>query len=111
MITGELIVSMKPYASLINTSRGAVINEPEMIDVLTRRPDLQAMLDVTHPEPPASDSPLFSLPNVVLTPHIAGSFGHEVRRHARYMLEECRRYQSGEPLLHEITREMAEHMA
>ncbi len=111
MITGKLIASMKPYAALINTSRGAVVNEPEMIEVLTRRPDLQAMLDVTHPEPPAPDSPLFTLQNVVLTPHIAGSFGHEVRRHARYMFEECRRYQRGEPLLHEITKEMAERMA
>ena len=52
MITGAHLASMKANATFINTARGAVVNEPEMIAVLQQRPDLFALLDVTHPEPP-----------------------------------------------------------
>ncbi|MFQ9872123.1 MAG: NAD(P)-dependent oxidoreductase [Oscillospiraceae bacterium] len=61
MITGEMFASMKQGATFINSARGAVIREPEMIEVLQRRPDLQAVLDVTYPEPPAQDSPLWTM--------------------------------------------------
>ncbi len=111
MITGELISSMKPGATLINTSRGAVIAEDEMIGVLRRRPDLSAVLDVTYPEPTAADSPLRSLPNVVLTPHIAGSMQGECARMGSWMADELRRYLSGEPLRYRITRAMLAKMA
>jgi phosphoglycerate dehydrogenase-like enzyme len=111
LITGELLSRMKPDATFINTSRGAVVREQEMIDVLTRRPDLTAILDVTYPEPPAADSPLFTLPNVVLTPHIAGSVGAECHRMGQYMIDELRRFLAGEKLQWQVTREMAEKMA
>jgi phosphoglycerate dehydrogenase-like enzyme len=111
MITGKLIASMKEGASLINTSRGAVVAQDEMIEVLTRRPDLSAVLDVTHPEPAAPDSPLRSLPNVVLTPHIAGSMQGECARMGSWMAAELRRYVSGEPLRHAVTRDMLARMA
>ena len=80
MILGSHLASMKRNATLINTSRGAVVREAEMVEVLEERPDLWAVLDVTHPEPPEPDSRLYDLPNVVLTPHIAGSLGGECRR-------------------------------
>ncbi len=96
LITGEHFASMKPNAAFINTARGAVVRENEMIDVLQQRPDLMAVLDVTYPEPPLAGSPLFTLPNVVLTPHIAGSLGPETRRLGETMLEELRRYVQGE---------------
>lgn len=111
MITRGLLESMKPGASLINTSRGAVIDEPALIDVLDRRPDLTAWMDVTYPEPPVESSPLYSLPNVFLTPHIAGSLRPEYPRMAEYMVGEALRYLDGEPLLHQVHREMLPHMA
>ncbi|MDQ3941628.1 MAG: hydroxyacid dehydrogenase [Actinomycetota bacterium] len=111
MILGSHLASMKRNATLINTSRGAVVREGEMVEVLGKRPDLWAVLDVTHPEPPEPDSPLYDLPNVVLTPHIAGSLGSECRRMGRLVVEELRRYVAGEPLEHEITRERAALMA
>ncbi len=111
MIGGEHFRLMKPGASFINTARGAVVREKEMLAVLAERPDLFAVLDVTWPEPPAPDSPLFTLPNIFLTPHIAGSMDAECRRMGRYMLDELRRYLRGEALLYEVTRERAALMA
>jgi phosphoglycerate dehydrogenase-like enzyme len=102
---------MKPGASFINTARGAIVREGEMIEVLRARPDLFAVLDVTYPEPPAPDSPLYTLPNVILTPHIAGSMDGECRRMGRYMVEELRRYVKGEPLRWGISRERAAVLA
>lgn len=111
MITGAHIASMKPGATFINTARGAVVRENEMIEVLQRRPDLYAVLDVTYPEPPVPGSPLYTLPNVVLTPHIAGSLDGECRRMGRYMVDELQRYLTGQPLRWQITREQAASLA
>ena len=111
MILGSHLASMKRNATLINTSRGAVVREGEMVEVLGERPDLWAVLDVTHPEPPEPDSRLYDLPNVVLTPHIAGSLGSECRRMGRLVVDELRRYVAGEPLEYEITRDRAALMA
>jgi len=105
MIRYQHLTLLKEGASFINTSRGAVVNEPELIRFLQERPDVQAVLDVTHPEPPVPESPLYDLPNVFLTPHLAGSLGGECRRMAQFMMEELERYLRGEPLRWEITRE------
>jgi phosphoglycerate dehydrogenase-like enzyme len=107
----ELLRTMKPNSTLINTARGAVINQPELIQFLKERPDVYACIDVTEPEPPEHGCPLFDLPNVVLTPHLAGSMGGEARRLARYMIEEIDRWLAGKPLQWEITREAASTMA
>jgi phosphoglycerate dehydrogenase-like enzyme len=111
LITGAHLAAMKPGATFINTARGAVVREAEMIAVLQQRPDLCAVLDVTYPEPPEPGSPLFSLPNVVLTPHIAGSLDAECRRMGQTMVAELRRYLAGEPLQWVISRERARVMA
>lgn len=111
MITKDLFLSMKEGATFINTARGAVVDEPGMIEALQERPDLFAVLDVTYPEPPEENSPLWTLPNVIMTPHIAGSMGNECHRMARSMAEELERYLAGEPLVWEISRDRARVMA
>ena len=111
LITGRHLASMKSGATFINTARGAVVRELEMIDTLRNRPDLTAILDVCHPEPPALDSPLLSLPNVVLTPHIAGSLGPECRRLGSYMVDELHRYLAGVPLRWQIDEKLAAKLA
>ena len=111
MITGAHLASMKEGATFINTARGAIVRETEMIEVLQGRPDLYAILDVTDPEPPGDGSPLYTLPNVILTPHIAGSMDTECRRMARYMIDDYKRYLAGEPLLWQISREKAKTLA
>ncbi len=111
MIKAEHLRSMPAYGTFINTARGAVVDEPGMIAVLQERPDLTAVLDVTDPEPPTPDSPLWTLPNVVLTPHLAGSQGPECRRMGQYAVDEMIRFLRGEPLQHQITREQAKVLA
>jgi len=111
MVSAPLLGSMRPGATLINTARGAVVDEAALIETLVARPDLFALLDVTDPEPPVKGSPLYTLPNVVLTPHIAGSMGDECRRMGRLAVDECQRFLDGRPLQFEVTRRMAEVMA
>jgi phosphoglycerate dehydrogenase-like enzyme len=98
---------LKPQATFINTARGAVIDERGMIESLRKRPDVLAILDVTHPEPPVTGSPLYMLANVILTPHIAGSMGQECNRMGQYMLEELGRYVAREPLRYEVNERHA----
>lgn len=105
MIGADLLGRMKFRATLVNTARGGVLRQNELCDVLRQRPDLTAVLDVTEPEPPERDSPLWDLPNVFLTPHSSGSLGGECLRMARFMIDEFRRYTRGIPLMHQVTRE------
>ncbi len=111
MITGAHFRQMKPGATFINTARGAIVRESEMIEVLQERPDLFAVLDVTYPEPPQPESPLYTLPNVVVTPHIAGSMDAECRRMGQAMVDELGRHLRGEPLRWSVSRQQAEIMA
>ncbi len=110
MITGEHLRQMKDGAVFINTARGQIVRESEMIEVL-KEGTILAFIDVTDPEPPEPDSPLYTLPNVFLTPHIAGPGGDEVRRQGELVLEELQRFLTGEEPLHPVTRDMMEWMA
>lgn len=109
MITGKQIAAMRHGATLINTSRGGVLRQDQLEDVLSHRPDLTAVLDVTEPEPPAADCRLFDLPNVIMTPHIAGSLDGECRRMGRMMVEELQRLVEGKPMQWVISPQMAAH--
>jgi phosphoglycerate dehydrogenase-like enzyme len=95
MVNRKLLASMKHGASLINTARGRIIDEPALIDVLRLRPDLFAVLDVLAHEPPAIDHPLLNMDNVVVTPHIAGSIGRECERLGQCMIHEIEQYLAG----------------
>jgi phosphoglycerate dehydrogenase-like enzyme len=110
MIRAEHLAAMKPHATLLNTARGGLIDEAELIAALSLRPDIHAFLDVTDPEPPAADSPLYRMPNILLTPHIAGSVGRECERMGEKMVEEFLRYRGGQALRWSITRAAAEKM-
>jgi phosphoglycerate dehydrogenase-like enzyme len=102
MIRAEHFAAMKQGASFINTARGAVVDDAGLIEVFSKRKDLFAVLDVTWPEPPARESGLYDLENVIITPHIAGCLGRECRRGGRMVVEELRRYLQGEKLLGQI---------
>ncbi|MGW6564677.1 hydroxyacid dehydrogenase [Streptomyces sp. NPDC054975] len=96
MIGARQLALMPDGTTLVNTSRGSLVDEPALLThLLAGR--LDAVLDVTDPDLPAPDSPLWTLPNVLLTPHVAGSLGNELHRMADQALEEVERYGRGEP--------------
>lgn len=111
MLCGKLFELMLPNATFINTGRGAQVVEADLIKALKERPDLTALLDVTFPEPPESGSEFYTLPNCILTPHIAGSSGNEVRRMGEYMRQEYQAFLKNEPCKYEVTLEMLKTMA
>jgi len=95
--------SMPANACFINTSRGAIVHEGEMVEALRERPDLTAIIDVLEEEPPVAGNPLFPLPNAWIYPHIAGSMGHECGRMGEYMLTACDDYLAGRASALEVT--------
>jgi phosphoglycerate dehydrogenase-like enzyme len=100
MIDGEILKTMKDGAILINTARGGLIDEDALVECLRQRP-LVALLDVLVGEGsdnPPDDHPLLHLPNCFITPHVAGSFGEEVKRFGDYLVREVTHYCEGEPL-------------
>lgn len=107
LIDGALVRSMPFGATLVNTARGAVVNEPELISALQERPDLTAVLDVTWPEPPVSGSPLYTLDNVILTPHLSGAMGDERGRMGQLVVDDASRWLRGEPLNHAVDARQA----
>ena len=105
-VTRKLLETM-PYGGVfINTGRARQVDQEGLIQALRSRLDLTAILDVFPQEPLPRDSELFELPNVFLTPHVAGSLNDECRRMGEYMLDELRRYLRGEPLRYRVIEEL-----
>lgn len=101
MLDGERLALIRDGGVLINTSRGALVDPDALTgELLSGR--LHAILDVTEPEPLPAGSPLYRLPNVFLTPHIAGSLGNELERLGRIVVEELQRLVGGLPPAHEV---------
>lgn len=92
---------MKDGAILINTARGTIIREPDLVAELeTGR--ISACIDVTEPEPPAADHPFRKLPNVILTPHLAGLSNNGLSRIGRAAVQEIKQLVQNQPLHEEV---------
>lgn len=91
LIGQEQLQAMKPSACLINLARGTVVSEPELIAALQNGIIAGAALDVFEEEPLPSESPLWKLPNVLITPHVAGASPHYNERVADIVRENLRR--------------------
>jgi phosphoglycerate dehydrogenase-like enzyme len=102
---------MQDHACFVNTGRGATVVEADLIRALKEKPTRYAFLDVTWPEPIESGNEFPGMPNVYLTPHIAGSTNYETLLMADYMYDELKRYMAGEKLQWEVTLKMLETMA
>jgi phosphoglycerate dehydrogenase-like enzyme len=94
MIGVEQLGAMRDGTTLINTARGALINHDALRNEV-RAGRIFAVLDVTTPEPLPPEDPLYTLPNVQLTPHIAGSMGTELRRMTAFALTEIELFAAG----------------
>ena len=110
MIGAAQLSALPDGATVINTARGPLIDHEALMPHLASG-RLYAMLDVTDPEPLPADSPLLVMPNVWISPHLAGSQGTELARMTDYVIEEVRRWSAGEPALNEVTRDRLATMA
>ena len=98
MINKETIGKMKPSAVIINTGRGPLINEADLCEALATKRIAGAGLDVQEVEPPAEDSPLYTLDNVIITPHM-GWKGLETRqRLVGIIRDNVQAFFKGEPI-------------
>ncbi len=96
-VNADVIRRMKPNALLVNAGRGALVDTDALLEALRAR-RIRAALDVTDPEPLPDGHPLWSAPNVFITPHIAGDVSGERARAWALVAEQVRRVERGEPL-------------
>ena len=105
LITKERIARMKTSAVFINVGRGATVDEPALIEALRDRRIRGAALDVFAVEPLPSDSPLWQLDNVLLSPHTADHTHDAHERAMQFFIENLRRFRAGESLENIIDKE------
>ena len=106
LMNEEMFAAINPGAYLVNVGRGSVIDEHALIEALNAGKLAGAALDVLETEPPLQDSPLWDMPNLILTPHVAGNLTMEHTRklNTEMFCEDLARYAKGEPLLHRVDR-------
>lgn len=101
----QALARLRPGAVLVNVSRGSLVDEAAMVEALQSGHLRGAGLDVFRTEPLPANSPLWSLPNVVITPHVSGVSRGFWRREVDLILDNLERWRRGEPLRNEVDRE------
>jgi phosphoglycerate dehydrogenase-like enzyme len=104
MLDAGQLAKMKPDSYLIVVSRGGIVNEDALVDALRNGRLAGAALDVTMPEPPNPDSPLWDCPNLLLTPHTAGASQRKERKVVEIFKDNIQRFQKGEPLVNLVDK-------
>jgi phosphoglycerate dehydrogenase-like enzyme len=102
MMNDERFASMKQGAILVNTARGRLVDRDALHRALMSGRLRGAGLDVFETEPPDTSHPIFRLPNVVVTPHVAWLTAETLDRSLGLFAENCRRLRAGEPLLNQV---------
>lgn len=110
LVGADLLGRLRDGAVLINTARGAIV-DPAALERECVSGRIDAILDVTEPEPLPPDSPLLGLANVQVTPHLAGAIGNEVARLGELAIGELERYAAGLPFEHPITADDWDRLA
>ncbi|MQB28609.1 dehydrogenase [Agrobacterium tumefaciens] len=110
MIGARELALMTDHAVFINTARGWLVDHDALLaEAFSGR--LRILIDTPEPEPLPTDSPFYDLPNVVLTPHIAGALGNELRALSNLTITEIERFVTGLPPLHPVHKQDMERMA
>ena len=95
---------MRPSAFLINIGRGAIVDLADLTAALDSGEIAGAGLDVFEVEPLPADHPLWRMPNVIITPHVAAASPRIAERHLAVLLENVRRFRSDEPLVNVVDK-------
>jgi len=103
LLDGRRLALLRPSACVVNIGRGALVDEAALVRALEKRELAGAGLDVFEVEPLPAESPLWRLPNVIVTPHSSGANPGNRTRAAAIFLDNLARYQRGEPLRNEVT--------
>lgn len=106
LFDANAFATMKKSALLINVGRGQTVRTDALVDALNSGAIGGAGLDVVDPEPLSDDHPLWSCPNAVITPHMAGNAPERAGRNQELVLENLRRYVAGQPLLSVVDKEL-----
>ena len=109
--TSKQFELMGEQVVFINSGRGEQIVESDLTEAMRKRPLSCALLDVTYPEPPNESCPLFSVENIFINPHIAGSQNNELERMVDYILQDAVSLKHGNAFLYEITLESLNRLA
>ena len=104
LVSAEIIATLKPTAWVINIARGPIVDEPALAAAVRERRIGGAALDVFDTEPLPATSPLWSLDNAILTPHVSNSSPTVRERSLALVVENVRRFKAGEPLLNLVDR-------
>lgn len=103
MVGAEQLALMRPRAVLINAGRGSLVDTDALLSALFHE-QVRAALDTTDPEPLPDAHPLWDAPGCIITPHVAGSTDHWLRRAHALVGDQLRRYAADEPLINQRTR-------
>ena len=106
MVDEAVFGAMKPEAYLIDISRGGVVDHGALVEALNEKRLAGAVLDVYPIEPLPESSPLWEMPNVILSPHISGSSSKYLERAIALFSENLQRYLSDRPLLNTFDSSM-----
>ncbi len=102
LMDARRLAAMKRGSLLVNAARGPVVDTDALVAAL-QQGRIRAAIDVTDPEPLPTGHPLWSAPNLLITPHIAGASPRFMQRAMQLLADQCRRYLAGQPLVHVVS--------
>ncbi len=106
LFDAEAFAAMNPWARFVNVGRGSTVDEAALVEALRTRRIAAAALDVFETEPLSPESPLWELPNVLITPHVAGDAAGWREAVVELFVENLERYLTGEPLRNVVDKEL-----
>jgi phosphoglycerate dehydrogenase-like enzyme len=102
MIGAEQLARMPKDGLLVNAARGPLVDTDALIDAISNQSIAGAVMDVTDPEPLPEDNRLWDMPQVIITPHVAGQYARRIDTMTRLLCENLRRWKTDQPLINQL---------